>query len=85
MLPFFVGACMPFYQLFGFLESDDAVTRGLMLRLLGRIKAKEASLQIMPLKEDQNEITIYEHGDPVTCTVGQLAQEALDLIHESGE
>ncbi len=76
---------MPFYQLFGFLENEDPLIRGLMLRLLGRIKANEASLQIIPLKEDQNTITIYENGEPIETTVGQLAAEAVALIHENGE
>lgn len=37
----------PFYSTFHFLNHDNPVMRGLMARLLGRIKAEEASLQIM--------------------------------------
>jgi hypothetical protein len=47
-----------------------------MARLLGRIKAKEATFQIMGLQKDETEITIYEQGDPVKTTVAALVKEA---------
>ncbi|MCI5144838.1 MAG: PBS lyase [Candidatus Electrothrix sp. AR3] len=67
----------PFYSTFHFLEHDNPVVRGLMARLLGRIKAKEALFQIMGLQKDQSEITIYEHGDPVVTTVSALVTKAV--------
>ena len=66
----------PFYSTFHFLEHDNPVLRGLMARLLGRIKATEASFQLIGLQKDESEITIYEHGEPVTTTVAELAVEA---------
>ena len=71
----------PFYSTFHFLEHDNPVLRGLMARMLGRIKAAEASFQLMALQNDQSEITIYEHGDPVTTTVAALVAEAVATIH----
>ncbi len=71
----------PFYSTFHFLEHDNPVVRGLMARLLGRIKASEASIQLMGLQNDQSEITIYEHGEPVTTTVAALAGEAVNNIN----
>lgn len=66
----------PFYSTFHFLEHDNPVVRGFMARLLGRIKASEASIQLIGLQNDQSEITIYEHGEPVTTTVAALVAEA---------
>lgn len=71
----------PFYSTFHFLEHGNPVVRGLMARLLGRIKASEASIQLMGLQNDQSEITIYEHGEPVTTTVAALAGEAVNNIN----
>ncbi len=67
----------PFYSTFHFLEHENPVVRGLMARLLGRIKAKEALFQIMGLQKDETEITIYEQGEPVKTTVAALVKEAL--------
>ncbi|MEA2116254.1 MAG: PBS lyase [Thermodesulfobacteriota bacterium] len=66
----------PFYSTFHFLEHDNSVVRGLMARLLGRIKASEATIQLIGLQNDQSEITIYEFGEPVTTTVAALVAEA---------
>lgn len=71
----------PFYSTFHFLEHDNPVVRGLMARLLGRIKAKEALFQIMGLQKDETEITIYEQGEPVKTTVAALVKEAVAGIH----
>jgi hypothetical protein len=54
-----------------------------MARMLGRIKATEASFQLMALQNDQSEILIYEHGEPVTTTVATLVAEAITTIHNS--
>lgn len=71
----------PFYSTFHFLEHENPVMRGLMARLLGRIKATEASIQLIGLQHDQSEITIYEYGEPVTTTVAALVAEANQLIN----
>ncbi len=73
----------PFYSTFHFLEHDNAVIRGLMVRLLGRIKANEALFQIMALQNDQTEITIFENGEPVVTTVAALVTEAVKNIQNS--
>jgi hypothetical protein len=70
-----------FYSTFQFLEHADPLMRGLTVRLLGRIHAKEASFQVMGLQKDQNEITIYEQGRPVQTTVAQLAYQAVKMMH----
>ncbi|MCI5196709.1 MAG: hypothetical protein D3919_10890 [Candidatus Electrothrix sp. AW5] len=67
----------PFYSTFHFLEHDNPVIRGLMARLLGRIKAQEAMFQIMSLQQDETAITIYEQGEPVKTTVAALVKEAV--------
>ncbi|MCL1980348.1 MAG: PBS lyase [Proteobacteria bacterium] len=73
---------IPFYALFPVLNHADPVFRGLTLRLLGRIKAKEAGFQIMGLSHDTTPITIYEQGWPVQTTVAELCAQATRLIHE---
>lgn len=74
----------PFYSTFHFLNHDNPVIRGLMARLLGRIKAKEASFQIMGLQQDDTEIVIYSQGMPKTTTVAALATEAVQQINQAG-
>ncbi len=70
----------PFYSTFHFLNHDNPVVRGLMARLLGRVKAKEASFQIMGLQQDDSEIVIFTQGHPETTTVSALATEAVQQI-----
>ncbi len=70
----------PFYSTFHFLEHENPVLRGLMARMLGRIKATEASFQLIGLQNDQTAIVIYEKGEPVTTTVAALVAEANGVI-----
>jgi hypothetical protein len=72
----------PFYSLFPVLNHSDPMLRGLTLRLLGRIKAKEAGFQILALQHDAAPITIYEQGIPVTTTVAELSLQATGNIHK---
>jgi hypothetical protein len=74
----------PFYSTFHFLEHDNPVMRGLMVRLLGRIKAAEASFQIMGLQQDTSEIIFFDQGKIKTTTVAALAEEAVALIRQEG-
>jgi hypothetical protein len=72
----------PFYSLFPVLGHSDPVLRGLTLRLLGRIGAREAGLQMLPLQHDASPITIYEQGRPVDTTVAELYAEANRIMHK---
>jgi hypothetical protein len=67
----------PFYSLFPLLGHDNPTVRGLTAQLLGRVKAKEVTFQIMGLQKDQTEIIIYERGESVKRTVADLATEAV--------
>ena len=73
---------IPFYSLFPVLNHDDPVMRALVLRILGRMQAKEAGLQIMGLKHDDSKVTLSDRGESINTTVAKLAQEALTLIHQ---
>ncbi len=73
----------PFYSTFHFLGHDSARMRGLMARLLGRIRATEASFQVMALQKDRTEITIFEQGSPLQTTVAALADRAVQEMHET--
>jgi hypothetical protein len=72
----------PFYSLFPVLNHSDPVLRGLTLRLLGRIQAKEAGFQILGLQRDTTPITIYEQGAPLATTVAELSVQATRTIHK---
>ena len=72
----------PFYSLFPVLGHSDPVLRGLTLRLLGRIMAREAGLQMLPLQHDSSPVTIYEQGQPVRTTVAELYAEATRIMHK---
>lgn len=70
----------PFYSTFHFLGHDNPLVRGLMARLMGRIRATEAAFQVMGLQDDESEITIYEHGQPRRASVALLANQAIEMI-----
>lgn len=72
----------PFYSLFPVLNHSNPVFRGLTLRLLGRIRAKEAGFQILGLQHDATPITLYEQGMPYATTVAELSAQATRTIHE---
>jgi len=71
-----------FYQLIGLLDSPVAAVKGYMVRLLGRLKAKEVADKIRALQEDITPLIIYENGLPVETDIGTLAKEAMQLIEE---
>ncbi len=73
----------PFYSTFHFLGHDNPVVRGLMVRLLGRIQATEALMQIIGLQQDDSEVTYFQQGDMTTTTVADLAFRAVKLIRTS--
>jgi len=74
-----------FYQLIGLLDSPVAEVRGHMVRILGRLKAREVAGRIRMLQEEKEELTVYESGLPVKTDVGSLAKEAMQLIEAQGE
>jgi hypothetical protein len=74
----------PFYSTFHFLGHDNPAVRGLTARLLGRIKAGEASFQIMNLQKDDSEISFLDQGNLKTVTVAVLAAEAVERIRQEG-
>ncbi len=76
---------LPFYSLFPVLTHQNPVLRALAVRLLGRIQAKEAALQIMGLTHDGTPVSIPDQGRLASTTVTALAAEALKLIHQDEE
>jgi len=73
---------LPFYHLFGFLDSPDPVLLAYTLRLLGRIRAGEVLSRIEAMGADETVTIIYEKGRPLQTTIGCLAREAVALITE---
>ncbi|MEJ2268829.1 MAG: HEAT repeat domain-containing protein [Desulfobulbaceae bacterium] len=74
-----------FYQLIGLLDSPVAAVKGYMVRLLGRLQAKEVAGRIRALQDDTTMLIIYENGLPVKTDLGTLAKEAMQLIEAEGE
>lgn len=72
----------PFFNLFHFLQHPEAAVRGQVARLLGRIGASEATMQIMALTHDDRELVIWEKGRMATTTVAKEAARALAAIQE---
>lgn len=72
----------PFFNLFHFLQHPDAAVRGQVVRLLGRITASEATMQIMTLSKDTGELDIWEDGQMVRTTVAAEAARALTAIQQ---
>ncbi len=68
-----------FYQLLNLVEDSDPQLRGLMLRLLGRLRATESISAMERLVDDQAPVTYYENGTPVHTTVGEMANVAIRL------
>ena len=73
----------PFFNLFHFLNHPKAEMRGLVVQLLGRIRANEVSMQLMALTDDQAELIIWNKGKAEKHTVSELVKTALGQI--SGE
>jgi len=74
---------MPFYALLPMLQHEDAATRGRVARLLGRIKAKEAAMQILPLSGDPSVFACWQKGERYMTSVRDEAQQALAAIQSS--
>ena len=75
----------PFFNLFHFLQHPDPQVRGLVSRLLGRIKATEAALQLMVLRDDNAGLIVRENGKACTTTVAAEAAMAISAIHGGKE
>lgn len=71
----------PFYTLFHFLQHPEAQVRGQVARLMGRIVAKEAAIQLMELSDDTAKFSFCVDGQLVDSTVAEAAGKALALIH----
>lgn len=72
----------PFYNLFHFLQHSEPQVRGQVVRLLGRIKATEAAVQLMGLTGDNEEFLYCVDGKMITSTVAEVAAVAIQAIHE---
>jgi len=63
-----------------FLESSDAVLRGMAAWTTGLLRAEEARPKLEALLEDDTEVLLYVNLKLVRRTVGGLAKEALASI-----
>lgn len=70
----------PFYNLIHFLQHPEPQIRGQVARLLGRIKATEATTQLMALGTDRDEFCYCTDGKLVSSTVAKAAGTALRMI-----
>ena len=72
----------PFFNLFHFLRHPKAEVRGQIARLLGRIKATEATIQLMELSGDEASLAIWEDGECIETTVAKEAAKAIQVIQK---
>ena len=56
--------------------------RGLVVQLLGRIRATEVTMQLMELSDDHETLIIWNEGKPEEHTVSELVKVALGQIRE---
>jgi hypothetical protein len=70
----------PFYNLFHFLKHPEAQVRGQVVRLLGRIRASEAIIQLMELGNDHEVFTWCRDGRLETSTVADATAETIRAI-----
>ena len=73
----------PFFSMFHFLNHPQPEVRGQLARLLGRVKASEASVQLMGLHGDNAELIIWEDGNPVKTSVAEQAKKAVNSIQKN--
>ena len=66
----------PFYKLFVGLDDPNPEIRGLTLRLLGRMHAREVASRIAAMMGDPTPWTLYEDGEARQETVGSMANVA---------
>jgi hypothetical protein len=76
--PELIGGATAF--LLPYLESQDQVIRGLAVRLMGLLQAKDALPRLRELAEDESEVVIMVENNLVTVRVKDLAEEALRVI-----
>ncbi|MEN8188375.1 MAG: DVU0298 family protein [Thermodesulfobacteriota bacterium] len=72
----------PFYNLFQFLNDPNPAMRGQVARLLGLIRADEASMQLMPLASDDGQLDIWEEDRFNRYSVADLSREAVSRIQQ---
>jgi hypothetical protein len=68
------------YQLIPLLHDPVPAIRGYTAMLLGRLEAREAKEDLIELVDDDATIEVYEEGQLVTRSVGDLAAQALNSL-----
>ena len=71
-------------HLFLFLKSPDATVRGLAAWTVGLLGAEAARTHLQELLGDEADVPIYIDGRLMVRSVGDLANEALDVIKHKG-
>jgi HEAT repeat protein len=65
------------------LEDEDAHVRAYAILLAGCLRLTACIKDIEHLREDKNEIVVYEYGDLQTMNVSSIAKETVILLHSS--
>ncbi len=66
------------------LKHEDPEIRFYAIRLAGCLRLTACLNHIKDLRDDNNEITIYENGDFRTMKVGDIAKKTVILLHSNG-
>ncbi|MDP2277296.1 MAG: hypothetical protein Q8K51_03640, partial [Nitrospirota bacterium] len=67
-----------------YLHNPEPLLRGIAAWALGRMRASQAEPELEKLKNDSSLIAIYDDGELKEKTIGQIAEEAVFSISESG-
>lgn len=65
------------------LDNEDAQVRAYAIRLAGCLRLTACIKDIKHLRDDKNEITVYEKGFLRTMNVGDIAKETVILLQSS--
>ncbi len=64
-----------------YLDSADAMVRGLAVRLCGKLAVGSVRERILVLTKDSEPFTLYEEGRFCSLTVGEMAAQALEGLN----
>jgi len=74
-----------FFVMFDLLQDSDPDTRAYAAWALGCLKAQEAQGGLKKLLEDHEQVTIYDGSSFHETTIGEIANDALKKLNETGE
>ncbi len=63
-----------------YLDSNDSTVRGLACRAVGNLQVSDARERLLEMCKEKKVVTVYNDRMLMSCSIGQLAEEALARI-----